>query len=94
MKLLTKFALLTDCQRRAKQMAGALTTATTQVLITLQTGSDANVLRQQIKQWITVKHELVKSMQDEKKQAETSRFVMNFHQKINFDIKNYTLTTG
>ena len=77
-KLLTKFALLTDCQRRAKQMACALTTATTQVLITLQTGSDANVLRQQIKQWTTVKHELVKSMQDEKKQAERSRFVMNF----------------
>ena len=77
MKLLTKFALLTDCQRRAKQMGGALTTATTQVLITLQTGSDANVLRQQIKQWTTVKHELVKSMQDEKKQAERSRFAVN-----------------
>ena len=50
-------------------MGGALTTATTQVLITLQTGCDANILRQQIKQWTTVKHELVKSMQDEKKQA-------------------------
>ena len=65
-------------------MAGALTTATTQVLITLQTGSDANVLRQQIKQWATVKHELVKSVQDEKKQAEKSTFVMKFREKINF----------
>ena len=51
----------------------------------LQTDSDANVLRQQIKQWTTVKHELVKSMQDEKKQAERSRFVMNFREKITFD---------
>ena len=78
MKLLTKFALLTDCQRRAKQLACALTTITTQVLITLQTGCDAIVLRQQIKQWTTVKHELVKSVQDEKKQAERSRFVLSF----------------
>ena len=59
-------------------MAGALTTVTTQVLITLQTGCDANVLRKQIKQWTTVKHDVVKSMQDEKKQAEKSRFVVNF----------------
>ena len=59
-------------------MGGALTTATTQVFMALQTDSDANVLRQQIKQWTTVKHELVKSMQDEKKQAEKSRFVVNF----------------
>ena len=73
-----QMGLTVICQQRAKQMAGALTTATTQVLITLQTGSDTNVLRQQIKQWTTVKHELVKSMQDEKKKAERSRFVMNF----------------
>ena len=78
MKLLGKFAVLTDCQQRAKQMGGALTTATTQVLIALQTGSDADVLRQQIKQWTTVKHELVKSVQDENKKAERSRFVVNF----------------
>ena len=60
-------------------MTGALTTVTIQVLVTLQTGCDANVLRKQIKQWTTVKHELVKSMQDEKsKQVEKSRFVVNF----------------
>ena len=75
MKLLTKFALLTDCQRRARQLSDALKTATTQILITLRTSSDADTIRQQVKQWTTVKHELVKSLQDEDKHSERSRSV-------------------
>ena len=73
-------------------MGGALTTATTQVLIALQTGSDADVLRQQIKQWTTVKHELVKSVQDENKKAERSRFVVIFLKELILIIKSYTCT--
>ena len=76
MKLLTKYALLTDCQRRAKQLSDALKTATTQVLITLRTTTDDDTIRQQVKQWISVKHELVKNIQDEEKLPERSRFVM------------------
>ncbi|KAJ7380134.1 Separin [Desmophyllum pertusum] len=72
-KLLTKYALLTDCQRRAKQLSDALKTATTQVLITLRTTTDDDTIRQQVKQWISVKHELVKNLQDEEKLPERSR---------------------
>lgn len=75
MKLLTKYALLTDCQRRARQLSDALMTATTQVLITLRLNCDADLIRQQVKQWTTVKHELVKSLQEVEKQDERSRFV-------------------
>ena len=51
-------------------------TVTTQVLITLRANSDVGIMRQQVKQWTTVKHELVKSLQDENKLDERSRFVM------------------
>lgn len=74
-KLFTKFALLTDCQRRAGQLRDALKTATSQVLISVRTSCDAVIIRQMIKQWTTVKHEFVKSLQDEEKEVERSRFV-------------------
>ena len=76
MKLLTKYTLLTDCQRRARQLSEALKTATTQVLIALSTSCDADILSQQIKQWTSVKHELIKNLQDEDKMPERSRFVI------------------
>ena len=76
MKLLAKYALLTDCQRRAGQLSDALKTATAQVLIALNTASDADILRQQIKQWTSIKHELVKNLQDKEKLSERSRFVI------------------
>ncbi|XP_068670254.1 separin-like isoform X2 [Montipora foliosa] len=72
-KLLTKFSLLADCQRRAKELNDALRTATTQVLISVKTGSDVFIVRQQVKQWSTVKHEVLKNLQDEEKQVERSR---------------------
>lgn len=75
-KLLTKYSLLTDCQRRARQLSGALKTATAQVLIALRTSCDADILSQQIKQWTSVKHELVKNLQNEEKMPERSRFVI------------------
>ena len=83
MKLLAKFALLTDCQRRAGQLSDALKTATTQVLISVRSSSDAGIVRQQVKQWTTVKHELVKSLQDEEKQVERSRFVIRAGLSLN-----------
>lgn len=75
-KLLTKYSLLTDCQRRARQLNDALKTATAQVLIALRTSCDADILSQQIKQWTSVKHELVKNLQNEEKMPERSRFVI------------------
>lgn len=56
-------------------MSEALKTATTQVLITLKITGDADVIRQQIKQWTSVKHELVKNLPEEK-MTERSRFVL------------------
>ena len=76
MKLLTKYSLLTDCQRRARQLSDALKTATAQVLIALRTSCDAGILSQQIKQWTSVKHELIKKLQSEEEMSERSRFVI------------------
>ena len=76
MKLLKKYALLTDCQRRARQLSEALKTATNQVLIALRSSCDADILTQQIKQWTSVKHELIKNLQNEDKIPERSRFVI------------------
>ena len=79
---MTKFSLLADCQRRAKELNDALRTATTQVLISVKTGSDVCIVRQQVKQWTTVKHEVLKSLQDEEKQVERSRFAMRKKKNI------------
>ena len=74
--MLTKYSLLTDCRRRARQLSDALKTATTQVLIALRTSCDADILSQQIKHWTSVKHELIKNLQIEEKMPERSRFVI------------------
>ena len=74
-KLLTKYALLSDCQRRSLQLRDALTTATTQVLITLQAINESDVIKLQVKAWTVAKHELVKHIQGEEKRAERSRLV-------------------
>ena len=75
MKLSTKFSLLIDCQRRARQLSDALRTATAQVLISVKSGSDVCILRHHVKQWTTVKHELLKNLQGQEKEVERSRFV-------------------
>ena len=76
MKLLAKYTLLTDCQRRSRQLSDALKTATTQVLVALKTTCDVDIIRQQVKQWTSVKHELIKNVKDEEKMTERSRFVI------------------
>lgn len=81
-KLLTKYALLVDCQRRAGGIRDALKTATTLVLIALKTTPDAHIIKQQVKLWASVKHELTKNLQDEEKLFERSRFVKQFKRNI------------
>ena len=83
-KLLTKYALLVDCQRRAGRIRDALKTASTVVLVALKTASDAHTLKQPVRQWVSVKHELVKDLQEGEKQSERCRFAIEF--KINISI--------
>lgn len=72
-KLLTKYALLVDCQRRAERIRDAPKTASTVVLVALKTASDAHTLKQPVRQWVSVKHELVKDLQEGEKQSERCR---------------------
>ncbi|RMX47888.1 hypothetical protein pdam_00010648, partial [Pocillopora damicornis] len=64
---------LQSSRGRAGGIRDALKTATTLVLIALKTTPDAHIIKQQVKLWASVKHELTKNLQNGEKLFERSR---------------------